>query len=756
MNLRKRVFFRSAGLFALLVILSTAGMMAFLVHRCRQSELAEARLHLSLLTRQCHSLSLWDRPEDLATLLRKSTEILGFAEYVWIERGGRVLGHTFGDALPESLPRIPENGVPDGDPVVWRGPGGSRFVDIAERDQTSGAVVHLGVSRHALDRSTLPSLLALGAIGLLILVIGGALAVRTSSQTTREVDEMTAALRASRRRFRDLSELLPQSVFEVDRQGRFLFANRRLHEVTGRSPEEIRETTSALDLFVPEDRDKVTEAMDRLLGGEAIGAIECRVQRRDGATFPALIFAAPFGDGDQPTGLRGIAVDISDRVRAMEAIRENERRFRSLVANIPGAVYRCANDPDWTMEFISDAIREICGFPASDFIANRVRSFASVIHPEDRHAVATGVAEGVTSNRAYILEYRIIHADGSIRWVYEKGQGVFDSKGRLLWLDGAIFDVTERKEADQRIRRVSEELRHRSILIEDDLAMAREVQQVLLPRHYPSFPSCADAAGSALAFAHQYHPSGAVGGDYFDVLPVSDTQAGILVCDVMGHGLRSALVVAIIRGIVERLRDERADPALALTGLNEGFNAVFRPAGMAVFASACYFLIDAATGRARFANAGHPPPFHVRRAGGDVVPLVVSPDQREPALGVYEGFRYEVREVGLDEGDALLFYTDGVYEARRANKEYGRDRLLQFVKEHRAEPTSEVIEGILVDVLAFADEGKLEDDFCVVGVDLRRRLAVDPPSTAGGPADDLGRDESPEERPEDQRRSASS
>ncbi len=136
---------------------------------------------------------------------------------------------------------------------------------------------------------------------------------------------------------------------------------------------------------------------------------------------------------------------LKERVRVLEELRVSEERFRTLLSNIPGAMYRCGLDSNWDMEFISDNIEAISGYPASDFIQSRVRTFASIIHPEDQRMVEVTVGEAVDRGEPFIIEYRIVGADGGVRWVYEKGQGVFGPDGSVLWLDGAIFDVTERK-----------------------------------------------------------------------------------------------------------------------------------------------------------------------------------------------------------------------------------------------------------------------------------------------------------------------
>ena len=156
------------------------------------------------------------------------------------------------------------------------------------------------------------------------------------------------------------------------------------------------------------------------------------------------------------THLIGATVDITERKHAEQTLSESEARFRTLVANIPGAIYRCAVDREWTMSYLSDAIESIVGYPASEFIANHTRSYASVIHPDDRQLVEELTRTSLQEHRPYVIEYRLLHENGTVRWVYEKGQGVFTSNGEVRFLDGAIFDITERKQAEQALRESEE------------------------------------------------------------------------------------------------------------------------------------------------------------------------------------------------------------------------------------------------------------------------------------------------------------
>lgn len=125
-----------------------------------------------------------------------------------------------------------------------------------------------------------------------------------------------------------------------------------------------------------------------------------------------------------------------------EHIRE---RFKTLIANIPGAIYRCADDAYWTMEFLNDEITTISGYLAGDFINNKKRSFNSIIYLEDRDRVFREVREAIFQKKPYTVEYRIICSNGTITWVKDKGKAIFDREGKFQWLDGIILDISERK-----------------------------------------------------------------------------------------------------------------------------------------------------------------------------------------------------------------------------------------------------------------------------------------------------------------------
>ncbi len=145
-----------------------------------------------------------------------------------------------------------------------------------------------------------------------------------------------------------------------------------------------------------------------------------------------------------------IGLDITASKEAAAALKVSEERYRTLTENLPGIVYRCANDPNWTMEFISGEIDKISGYPGSDFIHNQVRTFDSILHPDDREPIRQAIRLGIEKKQSYCIEYRIIDREGKTKWLHEQGRGVFAENGDLICLDGVIIDISERKSAEQR------------------------------------------------------------------------------------------------------------------------------------------------------------------------------------------------------------------------------------------------------------------------------------------------------------------
>ena len=131
--------------------------------------------------------------------------------------------------------------------------------------------------------------------------------------------------------------------------------------------------------------------------------------------------------------------------------RADDALVRALMVNVPGAIYRSAWHANFTIELISDEIERISGYPAANFIASKKRTLWSIVHPDDRARMEAALNHASDDGEPFGLEYRIVRADGEVRWVLDRGQLVSGAGGRL-WCDGALFDITERREAEEAAR----------------------------------------------------------------------------------------------------------------------------------------------------------------------------------------------------------------------------------------------------------------------------------------------------------------
>jgi PAS domain S-box-containing protein len=260
-----------------------------------------------------------------------------------------------------------------------------------------------------------------------------------------------AVQRESEQKFKSIFDTASDGILVAEPESKkIILANKSAAFMLGYRGDEII-NLSVPDLHRAEDLEYVLGEFHKFLQGQIWQSIDIPFRRKDGSLLHVDMSAAAINIGERKC-MVAVLRDASARKKIEEELSKSNERFRTLVSNIPGAAYRSRCDAEYITEFVSDAIEQISGYPASDFMGNKVRSYPSIIHPEDRQVVQEIILEAVRKKQPYILEYRIIHANGETRWVYERGQGVFDAQGNVLYCDGAIFDFTERKQIDLALR----------------------------------------------------------------------------------------------------------------------------------------------------------------------------------------------------------------------------------------------------------------------------------------------------------------
>jgi len=231
----------------------------------------------------------------------------------------------------------------------------------------------------------------------------------------------------------------------------------------GHSTRAVRDAAGALKALRDDPADLII--VDRERGGRDARAV-CVVLREDERLGEAWLLAIAPATRGRPAdaALDAGADDYLHRpfsraqliARTRAGLRAAQQRadgslLRTLMVNVPGAIYRSAWHAGHALELISDEIERISGYPPENFVASSRRTILSIIHPDDRPGVLEAVGHASTGREPFVLEYRIVRADGAVRWVLDRGQLVPGAGGRL-WMDGAIFDITERREAERALR----------------------------------------------------------------------------------------------------------------------------------------------------------------------------------------------------------------------------------------------------------------------------------------------------------------
>jgi PAS domain S-box-containing protein len=222
------------------------------------------------------------------------------------------------------------------------------------------------------------------------------------------------------------------------------FAGIQLPDVVGRPFWETPWWCHSTDM-----QERIRAAVQTAAAGELV-RFEATHPAADGTLRNIDVSVKPVKDGaGRVVFLIPEGRDITEVKQKTDALRENERRLSSLMENLFGMVFRCKNDKDWTMEFLSAGCSELTGYGPEDILHNNKVSYNDLIHPEDQQRVWDEIQAALSRKEHYILEYRIRTASGKEKWVWEQGSGVFSQDGEVLALEGFISDSTDRKQADE-------------------------------------------------------------------------------------------------------------------------------------------------------------------------------------------------------------------------------------------------------------------------------------------------------------------
>ena len=292
---------------------------------------------------------------------------------------------------------------------------------------------------------------------------------------------------------------------------------------------------------------------------------------------------------------------------------------------------------------------------------------------------------------------------GNIRQAMNNG--AFDFATKPIDLDDLSVTIEKAIQQITYIRQMEKE--HMQLEgIKGDLAVAREIQQAILPRIFPPFPECKDQFDIAASM----DAAKDVGGDFYDFFRIDDSHIGFVIADVSGKGIPASIFMAVSRTLIRATGIRGGSPAECLEYSNK---LLAKESVNCMFVTVFYGIYDLNTGDISYCNAGHNPPYILKK-DGQVEELPMSEDMM---LGVFDEYTFTNATLHLDKGDALFMFTDGVNEAMDIEfNQFGDDRLRQNLTTNASNSCQQLINAVKADVSSFVGEAEQSDDITMLAI----------------------------------------
>ncbi|MFH1011767.1 MAG: PAS domain S-box protein [bacterium] len=290
---------------------------------------------------------------------------------------------------------------------------------------------------------------------------------RTNEQLRQEVSEhkrTEQALRDSETKFRELTELLPQTVFEFDLKGNLTFSNRHGFESFGYAKKDFDKGLSVLQLVIPEEQDRIKVNIQKILDGEKTGGHEYVALHKDGRTAPVIVYSSPIVRDDKTVGLRGIVIDITERKRAEEALQKSESELRALLEATHDAA--CLMDPQGNLITLNENFASRFGRQVDELVGTNV---FDLLPPELTESRRQRAEEAISSRQCVYAE-----DEREGRFTHSSYCPIFDDKGDLIRFAVFARDITEQRQAEEQIR----QLQRQQIEIEKLAATGRMAARI--------------------------------------------------------------------------------------------------------------------------------------------------------------------------------------------------------------------------------------------------------------------------------------
>jgi len=507
------------------------------------------------------------------------------------------------------------------------------------------------------------------------IVLAAAIAERAElirEQSARE------AVERSEKNYRGIVETAYEGIWKINASFETSFVNQRMAELLGYTVQEMLRK-SLFDFLFESDMEQKRSDLQRRREGVS-EQLETRYRKKDGTVLWARVSTSPIvGEDGSFEGALAMISDITETKR----IEAEEARSQEAIILLSQAMEQTADsvvitDRQGTIEYVNPAFEATTGYRREEVFGNTPRILRSGVHDREFYRqlwdeIRRGDSfRGTTVNRKKC---------GELYWAEQTITPIKDSAGAITHFVSVLKDITElRKKQEQELQ----------------LRLAREVQQ----RFYTG--AATNVAGFDIASAAE--PEKETGGDYLDLFSMADGRICIGIGDVCGHGLGSALVMALTRAYVRSFAQVESDPAKILSRVNHMLIADLEASRFVTLLLVC---LDGLNGSLSYASAGHTPGFLMNSFGNIECVL----ESSGPPLGLFSDSRFAASEVPLASQQLVVLMTDGACETTNAQDvEFGTEGVLDYVRSHRQHSARVLADGICRAARTFAGDRSQQDD----------------------------------------------
>ncbi len=520
--------------------------------------------------------------------------------------------------------------------------------------------------------------------------------------------------------FWQLMDNLPDNVYFKDTRSRFTCVNRAQARFLG-----LEDPNDAIGLsdfdFFPEELAKVQFQEEQEIIATGVGYSLHEEEHIKNDILQRFVISSKlplFNKEGQIQGTFGISRDITTRYLAEQEVKRQRNLLKAIIDILPCRIF--VRDLEHRFVLANQTYKTALGINSADQIIGHTLSEFS---DEKRVAKIQSEDDRICQKGTPVLNK--IDFDLS---VFKKDSWIVTSKVPLRGREGVIegivgmtYDITEQKRAEEEARQLSEELRGKNAQFEAELLVARQLQETLMSMGFDEHRQYSRVGTNwTLSSSYFYKPSHHLAGDFFDLIQVSETKIGILVCDVMGHGVKAALVTMLLRGLTSEFASILDQPGRVLGQLNKRLCSLAEDQEFPRFTTAVYLTLDLESGEARVANAGHPGPlWKTRDANGREIFEPCPAGEIGPALGLIPDQDFPRHEFTCYETTEFLLYTDGIIEQKDAmGNEFGIKKLEEILLNNQGDDLANQLKTIKSALRLTAGTEEFDDDICLVAVKM--------------------------------------